>query len=287
LIALWAAKTDIARAGGLDKIVTLSNLCFAIPLAVFGAEHFSAARHHDPSAQVYALAPVLDLFRGRRVDRRVLEHCHEDSGALVRPAVRLHDVYLRGDDGPAGNAGRPHNRINWVLLLRELSFGAGGWVLAGAALARKDGHGSKLITVGRIVIGIAAIFYGVEHFLHPVNVPGVPLEKLMPVWIPGRTLIGYLTGAILLVSGASILLAKKTRTAATYLGGPGFCCWSCSSTGRFWLRRSWTRVRTLRSRGSITFSTRCSMPERFSRSPMRRHAGLRLEFSECTCYEIP
>ena len=36
--------------------------------------------------------------------------------------------------------------------------------------------------------------------------------------MPGRLLIGYLTGAILLVAGASILLAKGTRTAATYLG---------------------------------------------------------------------
>jgi DNA-binding transcriptional ArsR family regulator len=44
LVALWAAKTDIPRAGGLDKIVVLSNLCFAIPLAVFGAEHLSGAR---------------------------------------------------------------------------------------------------------------------------------------------------------------------------------------------------------------------------------------------------
>jgi hypothetical protein len=44
LVALWAAKTDIARAGALDKIVALSNLCFAIPLAVFGAVHLSGAR---------------------------------------------------------------------------------------------------------------------------------------------------------------------------------------------------------------------------------------------------
>jgi uncharacterized membrane protein len=117
-----------------------------------------------------------------------------------------------------GTLADPHNRINWVLLLRELSFGAGGWILGGDALAGKDGQGSKLITIGCIVIGIAAIFYGVEHFLHPVNVPGVPLEKLMPDWIPGRVLISYLTGAILLVCGACILLAKKTRMAATYLG---------------------------------------------------------------------
>jgi uncharacterized membrane protein YphA (DoxX/SURF4 family) len=78
--------------------------------------------------------------------------------------------------------------------------------------------GSKLITVGRVMIAIAAIFYGVEHFLHPLGCPGVPLEKLMPAWIPGRPLIGYLTGAILLIAGTAMLLGRKTRMAATYLG---------------------------------------------------------------------
>ncbi len=40
----------------------------------------------------------------------------------------------------------------------------------------------------------------------------------MPEWIPGRLVIGYLTGAILMVAGAYMLLDKKTRLAATYLG---------------------------------------------------------------------
>src|SRR5260370_33104068 len=97
-----------------------------------------------------------------------------------------------------------------------MSFAGGGWVLAGSAM-RARGK-SKLITVGRVLIAIAALFFGVEHFLHPAGCPGVPLEKLMPSWIPGRLLIGYLTGATLLVAGATILLAKKTRMAATYLG---------------------------------------------------------------------
>jgi uncharacterized membrane protein len=79
-------------------------------------------------------------------------------------------------------------------------------------------NGGKLITVGRVLVALAAIFFGVEHFLHPANVPGVPLEKLMPAWIPAHLPISYVTGAILLVAGASILLAKKTRMAATYLG---------------------------------------------------------------------
>jgi uncharacterized membrane protein YkgB len=40
----------------------------------------------------------------------------------------------------------------------------------------------------------------------------------MREWIPGRLLIGYVTGAILVVAGAGMLLGKKTRMAATYLG---------------------------------------------------------------------
>jgi hypothetical protein len=48
--------------------------------------------------------------------------------------------------------------------------------------------------------------------------PGIPLEKLMSEWIPARPIIGYLTAAILVVGGAGILFATKTRMAATYLG---------------------------------------------------------------------
>src|SRR5580704_7247341 len=77
---------------------------------------------------------------------------------------------------------------------------------------------SALVMVGRVLTGIAAIFYGVETFLHPLGMPGIPLEKLMSEWIPARPLIGYLTAAILVAAGAAILLAKKTRMAATYLG---------------------------------------------------------------------
>jgi uncharacterized membrane protein len=123
---------------------------------------------------------------------------------------------------------RPGDRFAWTLVFRESSFGGGAWILAGNALRGQSSEqsseksrgqiGSRLITVGRVLIGIAAIFYGAEHFLHPANVPGVPLRKLMPVWIPGRMLISYVTGAILEFAGVSILLNKKTRMAATYLG---------------------------------------------------------------------
>ena len=116
-----------------------------------------------------------------------------------------------------GVLAEPKNRIAWTLAMREMVFGGGGWLLAAGAMPRGRGK-SALILVGRVLVGIAAIFYGVETFLHPLGMPGVPLEKLMSVWIPARPLIGYLTAAILVVAGAAILLARNTRMAATYLG---------------------------------------------------------------------
>ncbi|HEY4904510.1 MAG TPA: hypothetical protein VIH89_13640 [Candidatus Sulfotelmatobacter sp.] len=218
LIALWAAKTDIARAGGIDKIVALSNLCFAVPLAVFGALHLSAAESLTPMVPSYMpwrlfwayffgfalLAASLSIATKIQV---------RWSGLLFGIAMFLFVAML---DIP-GSLANPRDRFGWTLTLREMAFGAGGWILAGNAMRWPDK--SKLITVGRVVLAITAIFYGVEHFLHPANVPGVPLEKLMPVWIPARLLISYLTGAILFVAGAAMLLARKMRIAATYLGG--------------------------------------------------------------------
>jgi uncharacterized membrane protein len=110
-------------------------------------------------------------------------------------------------------------RIPWTIVVREMSFGGAGWVLAGTAIGGyRKGQGKGLVTVGRVLIAIAAIFFGIEHFLHPLGLPGVPLAKQMPPWIPVRAFIDYMTGAFLLVAGVCFLLARKTRVAAIYLG---------------------------------------------------------------------
>jgi uncharacterized membrane protein len=219
VIGTLAARNDVTRARGLDKVVALGNLFFALPLAVFGAEHFAAANGISQIVPKFMPWPLFwTYFVGVGLLAASLSIATKIqvqwSGLLFGIMMFLFVAMM---DLP-GTLAKPHDRFNWTLMLRELSFGAGGWLLAAAAMSKRDGHGNKLVTVGRIVIGIAAIFYGVEHFLHPINVPGVPLEKLTPDWIPGRMIIGYLTGAILLVCGASILLGKKTRMAATYLG---------------------------------------------------------------------
>jgi uncharacterized membrane protein len=221
LIALWAAKADITRAHGLDKIVALSNLCFAAPLAVFGALHLAGVEIVLPIVPSYMPWRLFwAYFFGVALVAASLSIATKIqvrwSGLLFGIAMFLFVAMLM----IPGVFANPRDRFAWTLVFRESSFGGGGWILAGNALwgqGRGQG-GSKLITVGRVLIAIAAIFYGVQHFLHPANVPGVPLEKLTPVWIPGRLLIDYLTGAILVIAGVFILLNKKTRMAATYLG---------------------------------------------------------------------
>ena len=217
VIALWAARTDIAQARGLDKFVALSNLCFAVPLAAFGALHLSAVEFVTPMVPSYMPWPMFwGYFFGFALLAASLSIATKIlvgwSGLLWGIAMFLFVAMM---DIP-GALADPRDRFGWTLAIREMAFGGGGWILAGNAM--RGQAGSRLITVGRVVVAITAMFYGVEHFLHPLSRPGVPLEKLMPAWIPARLLIGYLTGAILLGAGAFMLLDKKPRMAATYLG---------------------------------------------------------------------
>jgi uncharacterized membrane protein len=221
LIGAWAAKSEIAAARGLDKIVALANLCFAVPLAVFGALHLFGPQfvqglvpRYMPGRMfwVYFVGCAL-IAAALSIATRIAVRW---SGLLVGIMMLMFVgmLYL-----PFGLR-HMDARITWTIVFRESSFGGAAWILAGTA---KDGWPgpvrSTLITVGRILIAAAAIFFAIQHFLHPLGLPGVPLEKEMPPWIPARALIDYVTGAALLVAGVSILLNRKTRTVAACTGG--------------------------------------------------------------------
>jgi uncharacterized membrane protein len=205
-IGLAAAKNDIVRARGIYKIVALTPLCFAVPLAVFGAEHFATPQamlalvpRYMPWRMFWVyfvglalIAAALSIATRRQV---------RWSGMLFGVMMFLF-VAMLAFPGALKSGGR----IPWTIVFRELSFGGAGLVLAGAA------------GVGRVPIAVTAIFFGVEHFLHPLALPGVPLEKEMPAWVPLSPWIDYLTGAFLIVAGVCFLLQRNVRLAATYVG---------------------------------------------------------------------
>jgi len=228
LIGILAAKNDIAQARGLNKIVALSNLCFAVPLAVFGALHlFGPAFVKDLVPRYMPGRMFWVYFVGCALIAASLSIATKIgvrwSGLLVGIMMFMFVAMLYLPGGLRQmHAHIPWTRarFTWTIVCRESSFGGAGWLLAAMT---KDGWRRParitLITVGRIAIAIAAIFFGIQHFLHPLGLPGVPLQKEMPTWVPGRALIDYVTGAALLAAGASILLNRKTRTVAACVGG--------------------------------------------------------------------
>ena len=218
VIGLLAAKNEIALARGLGRILALTHLCFAVPLAMFGAEHFALGSFMIGLVPAYLPGRLFWIYfvgvaliaASLSIATRIKVRW---SGLLFAIMMFLFValIHLPG-------AVKTGDRIIWTVVIREMSFGGGGLVLAGIALGPWRQSGNRLIAVGRVLIAIAAIFFGVQHFLHPFGVPGVPLAKQMPTWIPARAFIDYLTGAFLIVGGVCFLLARKTEAAATYLG---------------------------------------------------------------------
>ena len=227
LIGAWAAKSDIAAARGLDKIVALANVCFAVPLAVFGMLHFFTANDLLNFVPSYMPGRMFWVyFVGCALIAAALSIATKTavrwSGLLVGIMMFLFVAMLYLPGGlRLLHLGIPwaKARFTWTIVFRESSFGAAGWLLAATA---KDGWRgpakTTLITAGRIVIALTALFYGVQHFQHPLGLPGVPLQREMPTWVPARMFIDYVTGAALLAAGVSILLNKKARTVAAAAG---------------------------------------------------------------------
>jgi len=220
VIGVLASRRQIAEARGLETIVALTNVCIAVPLAVFGALHLAGPR------LVLSLVPSYmpwRLFWAYAVGGALI-------GASLSIAVRIGVAWSGLLFGIMmflfvamihlpGALARP-DRIIWTIVFREMSFGGAGWLLAGMAIDGGRGPGARrLIAVGAVFVTAALIVFGVEHFLHPTGLPGVPLARQMPDWIPGRVLVDYVTGAALLVAAASVLLARHTRTVAACVGG--------------------------------------------------------------------
>jgi uncharacterized membrane protein len=211
---------ELPQAHGIDKIMPFGRLCFAIPLAVFGTEHFTDTS--DIATMVPSWIPVHTFWVylvGVALIAAALSIAVKVQSRLAATLLGvMFFSFVVLMDIPAALA-EPNNRIAWTLALRELAFASGGFAFAGAHMsAQRAGGAPVLVTVARYCIGIAAVFYGLEHFLHPTFATGVPLEKIMPEWIPGRQFWAYLAGAVLIASGACLVANKKTREAATCLG---------------------------------------------------------------------
>ena len=211
---LFAARKSFATAKGLEKVIVLGPVFFAAPLAVFGAEHLTNSRAISQGVPswmpahmfwAYFVGSAL-LSAGAGVALRMI---HTRIVAMLLGVMFICFVLTIHIPNAIAN---PHDRIIWAVVLRDISFAGGAFALAATSL-------KPLRSVARVLVAVPLLFFAVEHFLHPEFAPGVPLAKVTPDWVPIRAFWGYLTGAALLISGATMLFGSRhARLAATLLG---------------------------------------------------------------------
>jgi uncharacterized membrane protein YphA (DoxX/SURF4 family) len=219
LIAIFV-RGEWHKARGIDKLLLFAPLIYAAPLAAFGTEHFtltaiiaSIIPKWIPWHMFWAylvgasfIAAALSLVTG--IQARLAALC-------LAATFFLFVLFM---DGPAWPR-IPQNRFVLVLTLRELSFSAGALAFAGSLTAQWRERGTHIFaTIARYVIAVTALVYSVEQFLHGDRVPGVPLEPLTPTYVPGHAVWTYVAAVAYAITGILLLLGKKTRAAAAWLG---------------------------------------------------------------------
>ncbi len=213
-----ARRHELTRGSLPDRAIALGRVFVAAPLATFGALHLAAAQGLMGMVPTYMPWPLFWVYLvGFGLIATALSLIFD---RLVRWSGLLCGVmfllFVAMMDLP-GVIAQQHDRFAFALLARETAFGCGLLALAGSAGPRGSPL-TRLVTPCRIVFALVALFYAVEHFLHPEFLPGVPLEKLTPAWVPALRLWGYTIGAFLLVCGSLLLVNRWARQAAAWLG---------------------------------------------------------------------
>lgn len=219
VVALFR-RGDWQKARGLDKLILCGPLLFAAPVAAFGTEHFTvtnAVASIVPAWMPWSrfwvyfvgacfIAAALSLVTG--IWARL-------SASLLAVTFFLFVVMM---DAP-GYAQDPRDRFALALALRELAFSGGALALAATLTEPSSERGARVLaTIARTFVASAALFYGVEQLLHGKYVPAVPLDRVTPEWIHGHAVWTYLAGAVSAITGALLLMGRKSRAAATWLG---------------------------------------------------------------------
>jgi len=211
---LFLVRARFAAASGAGRVLVLGPVFEAVALAIFAAEHFLAAR--DLSEIVPRWLPgalFWTYFVGAALLATAISFV---AWRYVRWSASLLALLFLIIVATVDLPNLPqhiHERLFWTLTVRETAFAGGAMVLAGSLWSRGRSAGTALLIVGRLFVACTFVFYAIEHFLFPRFVPGVPLEKMTPAWVPAPTLLAYIVGTTLLVAGVGLMI-RRTRSAA-------------------------------------------------------------------------
>ncbi|MGB8099591.1 MAG: hypothetical protein WCF17_20730, partial [Terracidiphilus sp.] len=213
-LALVRTRFDAASDAG--KVLVLGPVFEAVALAVFAAEHFTAARDLMGIVPKWLPGPLFwTYFVGAAWLAAAISFIVWRQVRWSAAGVALLMWTIVATIDLPNLSKEAHDRIFWILTVRELAFGAGAMVLAGSLWrSSARGAGAMMMRIGRGIVAATMIFYGIEHFLFPLNVPGVPLELLTPAWMPAPRLIAYMVGMVLLAGGMGLFIPRRVRGSA-------------------------------------------------------------------------
>jgi uncharacterized membrane protein len=215
-----ALRNAPPRANLWEKFVLCGPVFFAMPMAVFGTEHFL-----DP-VNIANLIPkwvpahlFLAYFVGACLVAASLSILFRKLVGLSAGLVGVMFLFFEALMHIPIAMKFPHNRIAWVIAARDFTFSWAAFSFAATHTTKWRVHGTHwLISVARVFIGGLIIFVGVQHFLHPELIPGFPLRQLTPAFIPGHSFWGYLTAVVYVAGGVFLFIKKRERLAALWLG---------------------------------------------------------------------
>ena len=219
-LVVISLRGDWQKARGFDKLMLFGPLFYAASIAAFGTEHFTVTEGIKsimppwiPWHQFWVyfvgacfIAAALSLVTG--VQERL-------SASLLALTFFLFVVLMHAPSW----AQNPRNRFALAVVLREISFSGGALALAASLTEQSRERGAHiLVTIARYFVAIPVLFFSFEQFMHGNYVPGIPLDRITPEYIYGHAVWTYLAAVVYAVAGALLLVGKKTRAAATWLG---------------------------------------------------------------------
>ena len=231
------------RARGIGKLTAFGPLLFAIPMAVFGADHFVTARF------VASIVPswipwhlFWAYFVGVALIAGALSFATTIQSRLAAASFALMFLIFELTMHIPNLIAVPHSKARLILLLRDIPFLAAGLAFAASqsraaappgAPSRTDSERpgdlfsplarKRIVAVACSLMAIPIGVFGIEHFLNPNFAPGIPqdgpaLTIPMPSWLPAHLLWIYLTGSIFLLSAIALITMRHARPAALLIG---------------------------------------------------------------------
>ncbi|HET9402764.1 MAG TPA: hypothetical protein VFO34_17590 [Candidatus Acidoferrales bacterium] len=219
-LAVIFLRGDWQKSRGFDKLILFGPIFYAAPVAAFGTEHFTLTKGIASIVPKYIpwhffwayFVGACFIVGGFALVTRI------QNGLAASLFGLTFFMFVVLMDAP-GWAKQPHNRFAAALALRELSFSGGALALAATLMRQGRESGPQILaTIARYFIAIPVLFYSAEQFLHADHVPGIPLEKMLPAYIFGHSFWAYLAAAVYVIAGAFLLVGKKTRAAAMWIG---------------------------------------------------------------------